>query len=103
MSYRKNYPEMISQVSEMLFLMIFDNFLVAIFNQAKKEHVQLHFVLRYIFIILEMYIYYITYIIYKIYCTPLDQSDCMYFCVLVIGKILRSLFSCHFASPHKLL
>lgn len=35
--FRKNYPEMTSQASEMLVLMILDSFLVAIFNQPEKN------------------------------------------------------------------
>lgn len=35
--FRKNYPEMTSQASEMQVLMILDSFLVAIFNQPEKN------------------------------------------------------------------
>ena len=40
MSYntsKKNYPEVTSPAPEMLFLMIFDNFIFSIFNQLKKH------------------------------------------------------------------
>ena len=35
--FRKNYPEVTSPAPEMLFLMIFDNFILSIFNQPKKH------------------------------------------------------------------
>ena len=35
--FRKKYPERASKTPEMLFLMIYYNFVVAIFNQLKKH------------------------------------------------------------------